>query len=323
MPLKTATTSSLIALFAILACVAAVLFVPGVRSTLGLAPYQGEVTNGNMGDKLNSANNDTLSLDKGMDSIPPANSTSSAPAASPQNADTPQEPKPANVDAPTIPSQTYLTGKFNPAKHPDFVKVDAKYTDGDPYVLHKETYAKFEAMHAAAKADSVQLVIVSATRNFNRQKQIWEAKWKGQRLLEGKEKANEAYPDPAVRARAILRYSSMPGTSRHHWGTDIDLNALNNAHFKSGKGKKVYDWLVANAADYGFCQPYTPKGVERPQGYEEERWHWSYLPIATQLTDYAVTQMKDDDIAGFAGAAAAPEISVIENYVLGINKACL
>jgi LAS superfamily LD-carboxypeptidase LdcB len=276
-----------------------------------------------MGDKLNSANNDTLSLDKGMDSIPPANSTSSAPAASPQNADTPQEPKPANVDAPTIPSQTYLTGKFNPAKHPDFVKVDAKYTDGDPYVLHKETYAKFEAMHAAAKADSVQLVIVSATRNFNRQKQIWEAKWNGQRLLEGKEKANEAYPDPAVRARAILRYSSMPGTSRHHWGTDIDLNALNNAHFKSGKGKKVYDWLVANAADYGFCQPYTPKGVERPQGYEEERWHWSYLPIATQLTDYAVTQMKDDDIAGFAGAAAAPEISVIENYVLGINKACL
>ncbi|MFT5999549.1 MAG: D-alanyl-D-alanine carboxypeptidase [Neolewinella sp.] len=255
---------------------------------------------------------------------PPAAPTSPAPAAAPPAPDTLPAPlMPITSDAPAIPSQAYLTGKFDPNKHPDFVKVAAKYTDGDPYVLHQDTYANFEAMHAAAKADSVKLVMVSATRNFKRQKQIWEAKWKGQRLLEGKEKANEVYPDPADRARAILRYSSMPGTSRHHWGTDIDLNALNNAHFKSGEGKKVYDWLLANAATYDFCQPYTPKGAERPQGYEEERWHWSYLPIATQLTDYAVSQMKDADIAGFAGAEAATEIRVIKNYVLGINTECL
>ncbi|WP_020571499.1 M15 family metallopeptidase [Neolewinella persica] len=252
-------------------------------------------------------------------STPAALPTSPAPAPPPPDT----LPEPENSDAPVIPSQAYLTGKFDPANHPDFVKVAAKYTDGDPYVLHQDTYAGFEAMHAAAKADGVKLVIVSATRNFKRQKQIWEAKWNGQRLLEGKEKADEVYPEPADRARAILRYSSMPGTSRHHWGTDLDLNALNNEHFKSGEGKKVYDWLTANAATYGFCQPYTPKGAERPQGYEEERWHWSYLPIATQLTDYAVSQMKDADIGGFAGAAAATEIEVINDYVLGINRECL
>lgn len=246
-----------------------------------------------------------------------------SPAPAPPPPDTLPEPAITNPDAPAIPSQAYLTGKFDPIKHPDFVKVAAKYTDGDPYVLHHDTYAGFEAMYAAAKADGVKLVIVSATRNFKRQKQIWEAKWKGQRLLEGKEKANEVYPKPADRARAILRYSSMPGTSRHHWGTDLDLNALNNKYFKLGEGKKVYDWLTDNAATYGFCQPYTPKGIERPQGYEEERWHWSYLPIATQLTNYAVSQMKDADIAGFAGAEAAPEINVIKNYVLGINTECL
>ena len=248
--------------------------------------------------------------------------TSMAPASAPPATDTLPEPEPADPNAPPIPSQVYLTGKFDPLKHPDFVKVAAKYTDGDPYVLHKQTYASFERMYAAALADGVKLVMVSATRNFARQKQIWEAKWNGKRLLEGRDKADEVYPDPADRARAILRYSSMPGTSRHHWGTDIDLNDLENSYFARGEGKKVYDWLTANAATYGFCQPYTAKGPARPNGYEEEKWHWSYLPLATKLTDYAVMALKDTDISGFAGAEAAPRIGVLENYVLGINTAC-
>ncbi|MEM9259690.1 MAG: M15 family metallopeptidase [Bacteroidota bacterium] len=238
----------------------------------------------------------------------------------------PIAPAPAPVVAddsvPRIPSLTYFMGKFKPEEHPDFVKVAREYTDGDPYVLHRETYAAFERMHAAAAADSIQLVIISATRDFARQKWIWERKWKGITLLEGKEKANEVYPDPVDRARAILRYSSMPGTSRHHWGTDIDLNALNNRYFKQGKGKKVYDWLQANAATYGFCQTYSTKGAERPHGYEEERWHWSYLPLAKQLTDYAASALKDTDIGGFMGAEVAPEVGVLKHYVLGINRAC-
>lgn len=265
----------------------------------------------------------TQTGNEAADIAPPTDTApAAAPAVLPPVLDTLPPPVIEDTDAPAIPSLTYLTGRFNPAKHPDFVKVAAKYTDGDPYVLHQDTYAAFEAMHAAAKADTVTLTIISATRNFKRQKQIWEAKWKGQRLLEGKEKANEAYPDPADRARAILRYSSMPGTSRHHWGTDIDLNALNNEHFEAGEGKRVYDWLVANAGAFGFCQPYTPKGDLRPQGYEEERWHWSFLPLATQLTDYAAAALEDTDIAGFAGAASAPEIGVLKNYVLGINQEC-
>ena len=217
----------------------------------------------------------------------------------------------------------YLTGRFDPATREDFVPVAPEYTDGDPYRLHRDTYAAFERMHAAAKADGVTLKMVSATRNFERQKQIWEAKWNGRRLLEGTEKADEVYPDPVDRARAILRYSSMPGTSRHHWGTDIDLNDLNNSYFASGEGKRVYDWLTANAADYGFCQPYTPKGAGgRPTGYEEEKWHWSYMPIARELTNYAATQMRNTDIRGFDGAEAAEEINVLGEYVLGINPIC-
>ena len=232
------------------------------------------------------------------------------------------ERSPPQDSLPNYLNATYLTGKFDPAEHPDFVKVADAYGDGDPYLLRADTYAAFEAMHAAALEDGVRLILVSATRNFERQKQIWEAKWFGRRLLEGKHKADEVYPNPADRARAILRYSSMPGTSRHHWGTDIDLNALENGYFAAGEGKKIYDWLTSRAAEFGFCQPYTAKGEDRPTGYEEEKWHWSYLPVATQLTDFAATQMRDEELGGFAGAEAGEIIGVRENYVLGINPAC-
>ncbi len=219
----------------------------------------------------------------------------------------------------------YLRGRFEPAGHPLFTALDAKLTDGDgTYYLRKDAAAEFSRMQAAARAEGVALQVISATRNFDRQKGIWEAKWTGKRLLEGTEKADEVYPDPAQRALAILRYSSMPGTSRHHWGTDVDINQLTNEYFQSGKGAKEYEWLTGHAAEYGFCQPYSPKtGPEgRPHGYEEERWHWSYLPAARPLTRRAAARLRDGDIAGFAGAEAAGRIKVVERYVLGINPAC-
>jgi len=49
----------------------------------------------------------------------------------------------------------------------------------------------------------------------------------------------------------------MPGTSRHHWGSDVDLYSLEDIDFLKGNGKIIYQWLTDNAASYGFCQPYT------------------------------------------------------------------
>ncbi|MEZ4987726.1 MAG: M15 family metallopeptidase [Saprospiraceae bacterium] len=218
----------------------------------------------------------------------------------------------------------YLRGRFDPATHPDFTLVDAALTDGDgTYYLRKDTYAAFRKMHAAAKADGVALTIISATRNFDRQKSIWEAKWTGARLLEGTEKAPEAYPEPVDRALAILRWSSMPGTSRHHWGTDLDMNDLTNEYFAKGKGLKEYNWLVAHAHEYGFCQPYSPKGADRPHGYNEEKWHWSYMPVSKVLTELARQQLTDEQIDGFKGAEVATRIGVVDKYILGINEGCL
>lgn len=214
----------------------------------------------------------------------------------------------------------YVMGQFDPAQHPDFVLVEDQYSNSAGRYLHQDTYAAFKRMYEAALADGVKLTIVSAARNFEVQKSIWEAKWNGSRKIENGKDASQAYPDPKTRALKILEFSSMPGSSRHHWGTDIDLINLNNAYFDSGEGKKAYDWLLANGATYGFCQPYT---AGRPHGYQEERWHWSFLPLAQPLTALARLQLKDEMIGGFAGAEVAREIGVVEKYVLGINLECL
>lgn len=217
----------------------------------------------------------------------------------------------------------YLMGHFDPQTHPNFTKIPVEYTDGDgAYYLRKDTWAAFKKMADAAQKDGVKLVIRSATRNFNRQKQIWEGKWKGNRKIENGKNAAISYPDPKTRALKILEYSSMPSTSRHHWGTDMDLNNFTNEYFEAGTGKKIYDWLQTYGAEYGFCQPYTAKGEERPDGYNEEKWHWSYMPVAKKLLSLARKQFSDTGIKGFWGAETAVEIGVVEKYVLGVNKAC-
>lgn len=218
-------------------------------------------------------------------------------------------------------STDYLMGKFDPAEHEDFAKVASKYADREGFYLRQDAYEAFRRMHEAALEDSVRLIVISATRNFDYQKGIWEAKWSGSRAVDGKD-LSKTVPDPEQRALKILEYSSMPGTSRHHWGTDMDLNALNNKYFEQGEGKKVYEWLRAHAATFGFCQPYSPKGEQRPHGYNEEKWHWSYLPVAKQLTDLARLELKDEMIAGFQGAEVAENIGVVEKYVLGISEEC-
>ena len=217
----------------------------------------------------------------------------------------------------------YLLGKFDPAQHEDFIQLKAPYAGGNAVgrYLRKETFEAFLDMHSAATKDGVSLVILSATRNFNSQKAIWEAKWSGKRLVNGKN-LKSTIPNPSERAKKILLYSSMPGTSRHHWGTDVDVNAFTNSYFESGAGKKTYDWLKEHAADYGFCQPYTDKVLTGRTGYEEERWHWSYMPLSRKFLKAYKNQISLDQIKGFQGAEAARPLQVIQNYVEGIDAQC-
>ena len=213
-------------------------------------------------------------------------------------------------------------GKFSASKRDDFVRVHKRYASRSGMYLQKLPYDAFRAMHAHAKRDGISLKIISASRSFYHQKSIWEGKWTGKRRVGGVRNIKRSIKNPTKRALKILEYSSMPGSSRHHWGTDIDLNAFNNRYFERGAGKKVYSWLVKNAPRYGFCQPYTPKGTTRPHGYNEEKWHWSFKPLASSYTQQAQLRLTDNLFTGFKGSNTATRIGIINRYVLGIHANC-
>lgn len=215
----------------------------------------------------------------------------------------------------------HLTGDVDPATDPLFTKIPAKYLGGSRTYGNKAAVEALVKMADAAAKDGVTLKAVSAFRSFGDQKKIWEDKWTGKTKVEGGQ-LPKTVPDPAKRAKKILEYSSMPGTSRHHWGTDFDLNSLQNSYFAKGAGKKAYDWLVKHAADYGFCQTYSKKGPDRPTGYEEEKWHWSYLPVASQYLAQYPSVVGYEHLTGFLGSENARTIDTIPNYVQGINPAC-
>jgi len=231
------------------------------------------------------------------------------------------ENKISEAPADTAISIEYLTGKFNPGKDKSFTECDLEYANRAGIFLQVETYKAFIKMFYAAKNDGVNLKIISGARNFNYQKSIWEQKWNGVRLVDGKNLANTV-KDPVERATTILKYSSMPGTSRHHWGTDMDLNSMENKYFETTEGKKIYNWLGNNASKYGFCQPFSALGENRKTGYQEEKWHWSYLPLAKNFLKEYQKKVTYDQITGFAGSQTAKELSVIEIYVMSVNKQC-
>lgn len=176
--------------------------------------------------------------------------------------------------------------------------------------IQKAALKSFVAMHRAAKKEKINLTIISGTRSFNEQKAIWERKW---------EKESKKLKNPKDIALKILTFSSMPSTSRHHWGTDIDINSLEPSYFQSGKGMKEYKWLKSNGPKYGFFQVYTSKKNGRT-GYSEEPWHWSYLPLAKDFLKTYNAIITLHDIKGFKGAETAKSIDVIKLYVNGIEK---
>lgn len=199
----------------------------------------------------------------------------------------------------------FVLGKFDYKSDSTFTKVDSKYSAKEIYI-NTIVYSAFLKMSEAAKKDSIDFKILSGTRNFYEQKAIWERKWNLNSNL-----------NPIDRAKKILEYSSMPSTSRHHWGTDIDLNSLNNSYFNTGKGLKTYQWLQSHANSFGFYQVYTNKNNGRT-GYNEEKWHWSFVPLASKYLEFYNSNIKTEDISEFEGSHLAKDLRIIEDYVNGI-----
>lgn len=156
--------------------------------------------------------------------------------------------------------------------------------------LQPEAAAAFAALQAAAVGAGFTLTPASSFRGFDRQLAIWNGKFEGSRpLLDAASRPLDALalPEPE-RILAILHWSALPGTSRHHWGTDLDVydptllppgQRLRLEPWEYQEGGYFYPlsrWLQANMGHFGFYLPFARDGG----GVAMEPWHLSYRPLA-------------------------------------------
>ena len=150
----------------------------------------------------------------------------------------------------------------------------------DTILLEKETYSAFIKMKDAAEKDGIIIKLVSGFRDFYRQQMIWNNKYK--------KFTNEFSLDGPTAIKEIIRFSTIPGTSRHHWGTEIDIIDKNFENEKDLLISKKYEeggifnslkkWMDKNSKRFGFYIVYDDDS-NRP-GFEYEPWHYTYKPVS-------------------------------------------
>lgn len=214
-------------------------------------------------------------------------------------------------------SADHIHGRFVPDSSIEFTKIDSQYCFKEIYMI-TEAYEAFVRMAESAKEDSVFLKIISATRIFEDQKFLWENKWTGKTKVNGK-KLNLSLKNPLLRAKKILEYTAPPGFSRHHWGTDIDINSVEDEYFDTEEGIKVYSWLQKNASSFGFCQTYTPKEDRHNKGFNEEKWHWSYSKLSEPILNELVRSYNPLELKEFSGYQSVRKLNLLDEYILSIN----
>ncbi len=166
-------------------------------------------------------------------------------------------------------------------------------TDSGALAAEHFTAEAFLKMKSYAAKDGIHLQAYSSYRGFNEQLKIWNDKYLGHRQLYSPEGRLLDYSKLSEEQliQAILSWSALPGGSRHHWGTDIDMIDLSSMpedynvrllpeeYGKGGVFEKLDRWLEKHAESFGFFKPYR----EYKGGVCEEPWHWSYAPRSKVL----------------------------------------
>jgi len=179
--------------------------------------------------------------------------------------------------------------------------------------LHYETVASFLAMRDDAALAGIDLRPVSSFRDFERQRVLWNRKWSGERPLYDRAgvELDPAQLSDAKRVDAILCWSAVPGGSRHHWGSDVDVidaaampegyqvQLLPSEYAPGGVFERLTAWLDRNMRRFGFHRPYaSDRG-----GTGVEPWHISYAPVARRaIEDLSLPVLRraiaDSDLLG-------------------------
>jgi len=143
----------------------------------------------------------------------------------------------------------------------DYVPADLVPLDGSGisvsrsgHELRAPARAALLDMARAARRDGVDLVVGSAYRSYEYQRQVFAREVQ----LYGRTQAE--------------RESAQPGASQHQLGMVVDFSPIDDA-FATTKGSR---WLVAHARAFGFSLSY-PKGFEAVTGYRPESWHYRFI----------------------------------------------
>jgi LAS superfamily LD-carboxypeptidase LdcB len=202
--------------------------------------------------------------------------------------------------------------------------------------LHYAVVTSFLAMRDAARADAIDLQAVSSFRDFERQVLLWNRKWRGERPLYARDGSLLAHAQlsEAELVDAILAWSAIPGGSRHHWGSDVDVadgaampegyqvQLLPGEYAAGGVFARLTSWLDDNMARFGFFRPF---GSERG-GAGIEPWHLSYAPVANEAMGALSlpmlrTALSQSDLLGkHAVLERLPEIYT--RFILAVDPPC-
>ena len=200
-------------------------------------------------------------------------------------------------------------------------------------MLHSAAVRPFLAMREAAALAGFDLVPVSSFRDFGRQRAIWNAKFRGERraLDRSGRPLDILTLDAGARVETILLWSALPGASRHHWGSDVDVadgKAMASGYApkleldeyrRGGPFAALSSWLGANMRRYGFYRPYTRRG----RGVQPEPWHLSYAPVAKPALAKMSVRLLAEAIRG-SGVEGEAEIlarlpAIRERYLLDVD----
>ena len=199
---------------------------------------------------------------------------------------------------------------------------------GEGINLRKAAHDSFLEMKKAAYSAGFDIKIVSSFRDFYRQEGIWERKYLSY--------TEDERLSPLKAIDKIIEYSTIPGTSRHHWGTDIDIidgypkasgDVLVPGKFENGgpyEGLKL--WLDENSEKFGFYLVYT--NDPRRRGFKYEPWHYSYAPISIpMLTAYrrlnVMTLLLQEEFLGIEHFTAGFVRTYVQDHILDINPKLL
>ncbi|MEE8057540.1 MAG: M15 family metallopeptidase, partial [Pseudomonadales bacterium] len=174
--------------------------------------------------------------------------------------------------------------------------------------IHQQALQPYLDLRADAKEAGFDLAIASGYRDFARQLAIWNDKATGKRPVLDKQgqPLDMMSLSSWQQVQSILRWSALPGASRHHWGTDIDVYdraAVAEDYWVQLSSEEVADdgpfgplhsWLdrqIESGQAKGFFRPYQ----RDTGGIAPERWHLSYAPVSCQYQ----SEFMIEDFVGF------------------------